>query len=362
MALLKLARKTVTKWSRRWLNFSSRFLLTTIEREMRKLIIECLSDSSRSGKPSIYSPEEIAMIFHIACTVPESIGIALSHWNTRSLAKHLVDNKIIKKISHERVAFFLRKAHLQPHKSQYWLNSRTRNSEDYDGRIRDICSLYRGAIENHRKGVHIVSIDEKTGIQAIERANPNLLMKPNSPEKREHEYIRHGTQCLIANLEVGTGKIITPMVSQHRKNGDFLLNIKNLIALDSDAEWVFITDQLNTHKSEELVRFIAEEINFIDELGKPGHHGSGILKSMNSRMNFLEDKTHRIRFQFTPKHCSWMNQIEIWFSGFSKRYIRRAAHSSIEELRLGILRYIEYFNHNFAKPFKWTYKGKVLQA
>lgn len=183
MVLLKLARKTVTKWSRRWLKFSSRFLSTTSENEMKKLIIECLSDSSRSGKPSIYSTEEVSMIFHIACTVPESIGIPLSHWNTRALAKYLVDNKIIKKISHERIAFFLRQAHLQPHRSQYWLNSRTRNSEDYDARIRDICSLYRSAIEIHRKGVHVVSIDEKTGIQALERATQNLPMRSNSPEK-----------------------------------------------------------------------------------------------------------------------------------------------------------------------------------
>ena len=85
---------------------------------------------------------------------------------------------------------------------------------------------------------------------------------------------------------------------------------------------------MNTHKSEELVRFIAKEINFEGNLGKVGYHGSGILKSMNSRMEFLETKNHQIRFQFTPKHCSWMNQIETWFSGFSKRYIKRASHSS----------------------------------
>ncbi len=214
----------------------------------------------------------------------------------------------------------------------------------------------------HQKGIRIISIDEKTGIQAIERAELSLPMRSNSPEKKEHEYIRHGTQCLIANLEVGTGKIIAPMVSSNRKNNDFLSNIKNLIASDTSSEWILIADQLNTHKSEELVRFVAQEINFEGDLGKTGFRGSGILKSMNSRMNFLENKNHRIRFQFTPKHCSWMNQVEIWFSGFSKRYIKRADHSSLDKLKEGILHYIEYFNNNYAKPFKWTYNGKVLQA
>lgn len=109
------------------------------------------------------------------------------------------------------------------------------------------------------------------------------------------------------------------MVSSNRKNNDFLSNIKNLIGLDPDAEWIFVADQLNIHKSEELVKFVAKEINFEGDLGKAGHHGSGILKSIVTRMSFLENKSHRIRFQFTPKHCSWMNQIEIWFRGFSKR-------------------------------------------
>jgi len=362
MKLKNLSRKTVIKWNRRWLKFSSKFSNVSDENKMKKLVVECLSDSKRIGRPSTYSMEDVTIIVHLACTTPESISLPLSNWSSRSLAKYLVDNKIIGKISHERIAFFLRKAHLKPHRSQYWLNSRTRNSEDYDLRIKDICFLYRNAIDMCQKGVRIISIDEKTGIQAIERAELNLPMRPNSPEKVEHEYIRHGTQCLIANFEVGTGKIIAPMVSNNRKNEDFLSNIKNLIALDPSSEWIFTADQLNTHKSEELVRFIANEIKFEGDLGKVGHHGSGILKSMNSRMDFLENKNHRIRFQFTLKHCSWMNQVEIWFNGFSKRYIKRANHSSLDQLKKGILHYIEFFNLNYAKPYKWTYTGKVLQS
>ncbi len=358
--LLEITRKTVSKWINRWLNFSSKFSNVTDECKLKKLIAECLSDSYRSGKPSKFTAEEVTRIFHLACTAPRSINIPLSHWSTRSLAQYLTENKIVKKISHERVAFFLRKAHLQPHRSRYWLNSRTRNSTDYDTRIKDICFLYKNAIQMHQEGVHIVSIDEKTGIQAIDRADPNLPMKSNSPEKKEHEYVRHGTQCLIANLEIGTGKIIAPMVSSNRKNNDFLSNIKNLIALDPDAEWIFVADQLNTHKSEGLVKFIAQEINFEGDLGKTGHHGSGILKSMVTRMSFLENKSHRIRFQFTPKHCSWMNQIEIWFGILVRKLLRRGNFTSTDALKTRILEFVEYFNRTMAKPFKWTYKGKPL--
>ena len=185
----------------------------------------------------------------------------------------------------------------------------------------------------HQKGIYLISIDEKTGIQAIERAEPNLPMRPNSPEKREHEYVRHGTQCLIANLEIGTGKIVAPMVSSTRKNDDFLSNVKNLIVLDPSAEWIFIADQLNTHKSEELVRFIAREINFKGDLGKTGHHGSGILKSMNTRMNFLENiaSFHKLRenhldmdyicqknFEILKESCKYRRKFSIQFQKNSK--------------------------------------------
>jgi transposase len=244
------------------------------------------------------------------------------------------------------------------------LNSRKCNSDGFDERVKEICDIYKNAFEMHQKEIHIISIDEKTGIQALERVHKNLPMMPGSPEKIEHEYIRHGTQCLIGNLEVATGKILTPFVGDTRTEQDFLNNIKNVVSTDPEAQWVFIVDQLNTHKSESLVRWLANEIKYEGDLGKNGHasrKGKGILKSMQSRMDFLEDKTHRIRFLFTPKHCSWMNQIEIWFSGLSRRYLKRSSFSSIQELKQGILDFIAFFNEN-AKPFKWTYEGKVLQA
>jgi hypothetical protein len=220
--------------------------------------------------------------------------------------------------------------------------------------------IYKSAKELNQKNIHIISVDEKSGMQSIERANPNLPMMPGSPEKIEHEYIRHGTLCLIGNLDVATGKIIKPMICTTRKEKDFLQNIKNIIATDPEGEWIFILDQLNTHKSESLVRWIAKQIGFKGDIGKSGDKGRGILKSMISREKFLEDKTHRIRFMYTPKHCSWMNQIEIWFSSFSRKYLKRTFSRSTRSLKKGILRYIDLYNA-IAKPFKWTFEGKVLK-
>lgn len=366
MNRLKIRWQTVQKWVNRWIKYKSEFSKVNedvehLNHKLQKLILHCLKDAPRSGSPSKFLPEQLIQVMHLACTKPESINIPLSHWSSRTLAEQIMKMNIIPKISHERVAFFLKKAELKPHRSRYWLNSRTRNSIDYDERIKEICVLYKNAIALHKNGVHVISIDEKSGIQAIERANQNLPMRSNSPEKIEHEYVRHGTQCLIGNLEVATGKMIAPMVSDTRKEEDFLANIENLVSTDPNGEWIFVMDQLNTHKSESLVFWIASEIKFGEDLGKSGYHGNGILKSMNTRQKFLEDKTHRIRIQFTPKHCSWMNQIEIWFSGLSKRYLKRANFSSTSELKQGILDHIDYFNNYLAKPFKWTYAGKVLQ-
>lgn len=207
-------------------------------------------------------------------------------------------------------------------------------------------------------------MDEKTSIQAIEREAPNLPMTPGSPEKIEFEYSRHGTQCLIANFEVASGQILVPTIAATRTKEDFFTNIKSVVATNPDAEWIFILDQLNTHKSESLVRWVASQIGFDGDLGKNGRanrSGRGILKSMETRMEFLENKTHRIRFLFTPKHCSWMNQVEIWFGGLSRKLLKRGSFTSIENLKVNILDFIWHYNQE-AKPYRWTYEGKVLQS
>lgn len=223
-----------------------------------------------------------------------------------------------------------------------------------------MCELYAQAMELHQQGVHVVSTDEKTGIQALERAAPTLPMKPGQVERREFEYERHGTQCLIANLEIATGQLIAPSIGQTRTEADFLAHIIQTVAIDPAAEWVFITDQLNTHQSESLVRWVAKQSGIKTDLGIKGEEG--ILKSMATRAEFLQDSSHRIRFVYTPKHTSWLNQIELWFSILVRRLLKRGNFTSLEDLKQQILSFISYFNQTMAKPFKWTYLGRPLVA
>lgn len=212
----------------------------------------------------------------------------------------------------------------------------------------------------HQQGIHLISVDEKTGIQAIERDYPTQPAQTGQVERVEYNYQRHGTQALIANFEVATGKIISPTVQDTRTEVDFLLHIQQTVKTDPNAKWIFVSDQLNTHKSESLVKWIAKECGIEDDLGVKGK--SGILENMTTRAEFLQDERHRIRFVYTPKHCSWLNQIEIWFGILSRRLLKRGEFKSTAELKERILKFIDFFNENLAKPFRWTYIGKPLMA
>lgn len=171
------------------------------------------------------------------------------------------------------------------------------------------------------------------------------------------EYIRHGTSSLIGFFDVATGRMEMPYLNSTRTEEDFVEAVKALVETEPQTPWTFICDGLNTHKSETLVRFVAEACPPGVELGKKGK--TGILKSMESRVDFLHDPFDRIRFVYTPKHSSWMNQIEIWFGIINRKLLKRKSYLSIEELEASILRFIEQYNLT-APPFKWTYTGIPL--
>jgi transposase len=201
-----------------------------------------------------------------------------------------------------------------------------------------------------------------TGVQALERKHPGLPLQAGKVERREYEYIRHGVLSFMVNFEVARGQIGMVSAGSTRTEEDYVVHIKRTVAADPLVnKWHFITDNLNIHQSESLVRYVAAESD-VDAAQLGGKGKSGILESMKSRAEFLSNPDHRIVFHYTPKHTSWMNQVEIWFSILVRKVIRRGNFRTLEDLRAKVLAFIEYYNRTIAKPFRWTYKGKALAA
>lgn len=248
---------------------------------------------------------------------------------------------------------------MKPYQIRYWLTAPEEEDPAFDAKVTDICAVYHLAPERHAQGQRTVSTDELTGVQALERKSPGLPLAPGKVERREFEYIRHGTATFILTRDVVTGQVIAPHAGTSRTELDFLAHVQAVVATDPTAKkWHFVIDNLNIHLSESLVRWVADESDLDLPLGSKGQ--SGILQNKQTRATFLSDPTHRIVFHFTPKHCSWLNQIEIWLSILVRKLLRRGSFTSLAQLQQQVLAFIDYYNLTMAKPFKWTFQGKPL--
>jgi hypothetical protein len=251
---------------------------------------------------------------------------------------------------------------LKPHLIRSWLTpAADEDPAEREEKIADVCTVYREAPARSERGERTVSSDEMTGVQAVERAAPGLPMARGKVERREFEYVRHGTRTFIVNFDVVSGRVIVPSCGPTRTEADFLAHVQRTVASDPSAtRWHFVSDNLDTHCSASLVRYVAEVSGITEDLGKKEHHG--ILRSRASRAAFLHEPSHKIVFHYTPKHASWMNQVEIWFSILMRKLLRRGSFTSVADLETKVLAFIDYFNRTMAKPFKWTYQGKPLRV
>ena len=340
-----------------------------------------LADADRPGAPARISVDQCVKIVAIACTDPQELGRPIDIWSLREVRDEVIAQGILETISERHLRRIFDEAQIQPHKVRYWLN--VKPDKNRDEFINNICEVYRMAPERLANGELTLSVDEMTGVQAKERIAPDKPPKPNKLTRKrkrharrskckgkqkkrrkekaskarriEHEYKRHGTLCLLAAWDVAAGKAFG-WCNPTRTEVDFVSFIKALIeAHPGHRRFHLVVDNLNTHQSESLVRLVAELSGFTEDLGVKGKRG--ILENMKTRAAFLSRAENKIVFHYTPKHCSWMNQIEIWFSILMRKLLRTGSFTSKENLEERMMAFIDYFNVTMAKPFKWMFRG-----
>jgi hypothetical protein len=243
----------------------------------------------------------------------------------------------------------LDEADLKPHRSVYWLNS---HDPDFDTKAHEICQLYVKAPTMYRQGRLLICCDEKTGMQALGRPEPTRPAQPGKPERRENDYIRHGTRTLITSFVVATGEVIGNL-GPTRTSVDFAAHLGHVAGRFPEiqgCDWV--VDNLNTHWSLDVCRVMADlcDVPVVE----------GELRTGQQRRAFLTDPTHKHVFHFTPTHGSWLNQVELWFSVLGRRFLRRGDFSSMGDFEARLLAFVADYNKHHAHPYRWTYTGTPL--
>src|SRR5574341_8374 len=285
-AALGLPEVTVGKWRRA---FTARGL-------------DGLEDALRSGRPPKHGAEVWEQVQQRVCQQPP----AQSRWTVRTLARTL-------KLPPSTVHEMLVASHLQPHRVRTFTFS---PDPDFEAKLLDIVGLYLNPPEN----ALVLCVDEKTGIQALDRTQPLLPLRARQPRSWTNEYVRHGTQSLLAALEVATGQVLAH-VKQRRTSVNFLRFMDDVVAAFPQRALHVILDNLNLHKNDAAQRWLAR-------------HPS-------------------VHFHHTPTHASWVNLIECFFSILSTQGLSHSVHRSKRDLKDFLLRYLATYNEA-SVPFTWT--------
>ena len=363
---LGLERPCVGRWRKRW-NASVDALLA-IEMNQPQAVLEravqdVLHDAYRSGAPGKFSAQQIAQVVSTACESPRASDRPVDTWTGRELADEVVKRNIACSISASRVNDFLRLVDLQPWRRKYWCFTTEKDHTLFQSQVDQICEVYlnaQAAYEHHN--TRTICVDEMTGLAANERrASPRLAL-PNQVAKVECQYTRHGTLSLTGSWDVVQGQMIQTTVAETRDAEDFASHIRHTLQTDPGASWIIVADNLNTHYGEPIVRLVTQWLGVDQaELGNKKKR-RGILSCVASRREFLTDPRHRIRFVYTPKHSSWLNQIEVVFGVIASRVIRRGDFSSKHDLKDKLLEFIDYYNRTFARPLNWNYTGRPTRT
>jgi transposase len=265
-----LNRNQVGIWRRRWQDAWKALCVWECAEphRLREAILDVLADAPRAGAPATFTAEQVAQIVALACEPPKLSGRPIDHWTLRELRDEAIKRKIVTDISVSQVGRFLHQAAVQPHRKKMWLNTTEKDREQFQAEVENVCQTYLEAAAKAADGVHTVSVDEATSLQAIERNAPDKSAQPDSVAKLEFEYTRHGTTTLTAGLDVITGMIVCPTLEATRTEPQFVAHVGRTVDTDPNAAWVIIVDRLNTHMSEGLVRWVAERCDLADELGK----------------------------------------------------------------------------------------------
>jgi hypothetical protein len=265
--------------------------------------------------------------------------VPASHWSLDDLAFHILQDARHRDMARSTIQRILAEAELRPHKSKYWLHSL---DPAFETKALAICRLYLDAPRLYRQGELVLCTDEKTGIQALERLHPAKPVKPGRVELQEFEYLRHGTRCLLATLVVPTGQVIGS-VTARRATWDFVRHVRDVVVrFPGAARYHWVMDNLNTHWTFELCQYLGKLSGVWDR--RPA------LRTGAQRRAFLADPAHKHVVHYTPKHGSWLNQVEIWFGVLCRRLLRRGEFRSVEELAGRILAFIEHYDRHHAHP------------